>query len=86
MEFSKRSLIHFLNPSAPDEDLETLLKIEDGETSFSSKYGLPMTVGKSIKKVALAILPTPIQRRLAPHLHKPPPLHQTSYLDGLRGM
>lgn len=86
MDFFKRSLASFSRPSATDEDLENLLKTEDEETSFSTKYGLPTTASRIIKKVALVILPNPMQRRLAPHLNKPPRIHQTSYLDGLRGM
>lgn len=86
MKFFKRSFSPFLHPSATVEDLETLLKTEDGETSFSTKHGLPTTASRAIKKVVLALLPTPIQRCLAPHLNKPSQLHPTSYLDGLRGM
>ncbi|CAD6591163.1 MAG: hypothetical protein ASARMPREDX12_005011 [Alectoria sarmentosa] len=86
MKFFKRSFTSFLHPSAPVEDLETLLKTEDGETSFSTKHVLPTTASRLVKKTALALLPTPIQRCLAPHLNKPPQLHPTSYLDGLRGI
>ena len=39
-----------------------------------------------MKGGALALIPSPIQRRLAPHLSKPPRIHPTSYLDGLRGL
>lgn len=86
MDFFKRSFTSFLHPSATSEDLESLLKTEDGDVSFSSKYGLPTTASRFIKKVALAFLPNPVQRRLAPHLHRSPRLHPTSYLDGLRGI
>ncbi|KAF6226855.1 hypothetical protein HO133_008296 [Letharia lupina] len=86
MDFFKRTLTSSLHPSATDEDLETLLKAEDGGTSFSTKYGLPTTASRFIKKIVLAILPNPIQRRLAPHFYKPSRIHSTSYLDGLRGI
>ena len=86
MDFLKRSLTSLSHPSATDEDLETLLKSEDGGTSLSSKYAIPTTASRTIKKIIITLLPSPIQRRLAPHLYKPSRIHLTSYLDGLRGL
>ena len=86
MDFVKRSLASLSYPATADEDLETLLKSEDGGTSLTSKYALPITVSRTIKRILIALLPNPIQRRLAPHLYKPSRIHPTSYLDGLRGM
>lgn len=86
MHFFKRSLSSFWHQSTTDESLQTLLKAEDGETSFSGNYALPMTASRFIKKVVLAFLPNPIQRHLAPLSYKTPRIHPTSYLDGLRGM
>ena len=86
MEFLKRSVTSLLHSPATDEDLETLLKSEDGGISLSSKYAVPTTATRIIKKVVIALLPNPIQRCLAPHIYKPPRIHPTSYLDGLRGM
>ena len=86
MHFLKRFLSSFLNQSAIDEDLKTLLDTEDGGASFSSKYALPTTASKTIKKVVLTLLPNPIQRHCAPLSCKSPRIHPTSYLDGLRGM
>lgn len=85
MDFFKRSLTCLLHPPT-HEDLEILLKGEDGEASFSSKYALPTTASRSVKKFVLALLPNPIQRRIAPLLYKSPRIHPTSYLDGLRGI
>lgn len=41
-----------------------------------------------IKSVALALVPSPIHRRLVPHQVKNPPprVQPTAYLDGLRGL
>ena len=85
MDFSKRTLAFLSHPATTDEDLETLLKSEDGGAPFSSKYALRTTASRIIKKVVIALLPNPIQRLLAPHLYKPSRIHPTSYLDGLRG-
>ena len=86
MDSLKSSITSLLHPSATNEDFETLLKAEDGMTSaFSSKYALPTTASRTVKKILIAILPNPIQRRLAPHIYKSPRIHPTSYLDGLRG-
>ena len=86
MDSFKRSLAFFSHPATTDEDLETLLKAEDGGAPFPSKYALPITASRIIKKIVIALLPNPIQRRLTPHLYKPSRIHPTSYLDGLRGM
>ena len=86
MDALKRSVAVLSHPATTDEDLETLLKSEDGGALFSSKYAFPTTSSRLIKKIVVAVLPTPIQRRLAPHLYKPSRIHSTSYLDGLRGM
>ena len=86
MESLKRSLAFLSHPAATDEDLESLLKSEDGGAPFSSKYPFPTTASRIIKKIVIALLPNPIQRRLAPHLYKPSRIHPTSYLDGLRGV
>ena len=86
MDFLKSSITSLLHPSATNEDLETLLKAEDGATStFVSRYALPTTASRTVKKILIALLPNPIQRRLAPHIYKSPRIHPTSYLDGLRG-
>ena len=85
MDYLKRSLASILQRSSSDLDAENLLKTEDGETSFSSNYTFPTTASRSIKKFVLALLPNPVQRRIAPLLYKSPRIHPTSYLDGLRG-
>ena len=56
-----------------------------------SNHGSPGTAMASrtpgfIKRFTIALLPHPIACRLAPHLYKPPRIHATSYLDGLRGI
>lgn len=86
MDFLQRSVTSLWHPSTTDEDLETLFKTEDGEPSYSRNYALPTVAGRIIKKFLIALLPNPIQRHLAPHTYKPPRIHSTSYLDGLRGM
>ena len=87
MDSLKSSITSLLHPSsATNEDFETLLKAEDGATStFVSRYALPTTASRTVKKILIALLPNPIQRRLAPHIYKSPRIHPTSYLDGLRG-
>ena len=86
MEILKHSLAFLWHPATTDEDIESLLKSDDGGAFFSSKYALPTTASRSIKKAVIALLPNPIQRYLAPNLYKPSRIHPTSYLDGLRGM
>ena len=80
------SIAFFWHPATTNEDLESLLKSEDGGAAVSSKCAFPTTASRIIKKIIIALLPNPIQRRLAPHLYKPSRIHPTSYLDGLRGM
>ena len=41
---------------------------------------------RHLKKAVLVLIPSPIQRRRAPHLSKTFQLGPTSYLDGLRGL
>lgn len=86
MDFLKRPLAPFSRPFTTDEDLETLLKTDEGGASFSTRYAFPPTASRAIRRIVIALLPNPIQRRLAPHLYKPSRIHPTSYLDGLRGM
>ena len=86
MDYIKRSIASLLQPSSTHLDAESLLKTEDGETSFSSNYTFPTTASRSVKKLVLALLPNPVQRRIAPLQYKSPRIHPTSYLDGLRGM
>lgn len=51
-------------------------------------YGTAMASRSAgfIKRFTKALLPQPIARFLAPNLYKPPRIHSTSYLDGLRGI
>lgn len=58
-------------------------------TLQSIARGIPMQSSRYIiKSVALALVPSPIQRRLVPHLVETPPprVQSTAYLDGLRGL
>ena len=86
MDFLKRPLALTLRPITTDEDVETLLKTDEGGASFSTRYAFPPTASRAIRRIVIALLSIPIERRLAPHLYKPSRIHPTSYLDGLRGM
>ena len=61
------------------------MKVEDGGRSPTA-HGILTQPRRYMKRGALALIPSPLQRRLAPHLSKPPRIHPTSYLDGLRGL
>ena len=85
MAFYIRSLLAPLRSlSSTNEDLLPM-KVEDGTIS-SSTHGSLAGPWRYFKRIALAVVPSPIQRRLAPHLSKPSRIHSTSWLDGLRGL
>ena len=86
MDSFEKAVIPLLHPSDAEEDVGTLLKTEHAGPNFPCQCALPATASRLIRKVVVVLLPSPIQRRLASHIYKPPRLHPTSYLDGLRGM
>ena len=61
------------------------MKVEDGGRSPIAR-GILTQPSRYVKKAVLMLIPSPIQRRLAPHLSKTPRVGPTSYLDGLRGL
>lgn len=61
------------------------MKVEDAGRSPIAN-GILTQPRRYMRRGVLALLPSPLQRRLAPHLSKPPRIHPTSYLDGLRGL
>lgn len=61
------------------------MKVEHGGRSPTA-HGILTQPRRYMKRGAPALIPSPIQRRLAPRLSKPPRIHPTSYLDGLRGL
>ena len=77
------SLSIFVSPSIM-EDLMPM-KIEDGGHSPTVR-GFLTQPSRYLKKGVLVLIPSPIQRRLAPHIPKTSRLGPTSYLDGLRGL
>ena len=59
-----------------------LLAIDDDSDTLSART----TPTHYLKTIAFALLPSPLQRRLAPSHFKAARLHPTAYLDGLRGL
>lgn len=82
--------------STDDGEAMLPMKMEDGiGLSTAARYWsrhegrmlkLFVSTGFFIKEVFLALLPSPLSRRLSSHRTKPRRLHATSYLDGLRGV
>lgn len=80
---SSSSMLSLLGSPSSNEELISM-KVEDGDCSPTA-HGILTQSRRYMKRGALALIPSPIQRNLAPHLSKPR-LHRTSYLDGLRGL
>ena len=78
------SMLSVLTTPSFNEDLASL-KVEDGSRSPIAR-GILTQPSRYIKRGALALIPSPIRRHLAPHPSKTPRLQPTSYLDGLRGL
>ena len=78
------SILSLLTSASSNEDL-IAIKVESGVRSPTA-HGIVTQPHRHIKRGFLALIPSPIQRRLAPQLSKAPRIHPTSYLDGLRGL
>lgn len=66
------------------EDLIPMKLEECGRSSIAR--GILTQPVRYMKRGALALIPSPVQRRLDPNPSKTPRIQPTSYLDGLRGL
>jgi peptidoglycan/LPS O-acetylase OafA/YrhL len=93
MERSLRSLISRVLPTRPTANYELLTtpnSTSSPSTPISSIATIKGDIFTRLKNELLQflffLLPSFIQKRLRPSLHKPQRLYPTSYLDGLRGV